>query len=636
MRATFDLIDLVRRYLRRVAFVRPLLHLLWSAGPRWLLGTALLALVNGLLPTATLFIGSALLNVLVEAVVEPHPTSALPTSFITLLVLLGGTNVISRIVSQVSTSFNALYQKLMTNHVSLLIADKASSLDFPSFEDPQFFDQLSIAATEASFRPMLIINQVTQLVSSLVTLVSVVVILVLWHLWIVPIVVVFSFTRYLVSARFGSERVNLVLGRTPMNRMAQYVGMLLTGDYAAKEVRLFNLQGFLLGRYRTLLDTMYQQDRKLAKQQVLASAAVEVLASVGSPVLVAYVALQVVQRLISIGQFNLYSQSIVQVDLGFAGIMSSLAQLYENSLYIDNLFSFLAMQPHIEAPRLSSEARRALISATPAIELRDVSFQYPGTLEPVIDHLNLRIEPGEVIALVGENGAGKTTLVKLLAGLYVPTSGQILFDGVDVADLDREVLRNYLGVIFQDFSTYHFSAAENIGVGRVEHIGNREHIESAAHLSGFDHVVGTLPEGYDTVLGRFIDRGHELSGGQRQLVGLARALMRNAPILVLDEPASALDTRNELKFFRQLLDSREAKRQTIFFISHRFSTVRRADRIVVLEHGSVLELGSHDELMALGGRYAEMFTTQVRMYGKDALEELDGALASESVISGAV
>lgn len=622
----------ISAYLRRVALARPLLQLLWKVGPRWLLGLGTLTVLMGLLPLASMVVGSALLNVIAAMLVASHASKTLPIGLIALLALEGALNLIGRVLSQLRIALGSLYQKRMSNYTSEAIARTASSLDFPYFENPEFFNRLSNAMAEASYRPAQVVNQATQLGSSAVTLVSVTVVLLFWHAWILPIVALFSLTRYIVGARFSKQRVDLILGRTPLSRMAQYIGMLLTGDYAAKEVRLFNLRDYLLQRYQTLLDAMYRQDSALAKRQLLAMSFVELFASLGSPLLVAYVALQTVQQLINLGQFNLYAQAIAQVDSGLAAVMALLAQLYENKLFIDNLLNFLHMEPRIEAPRPLSAARQAHISATPLIEFRDVSFTYPDAREPAIEHLTMAIKPGEVLALVGENGAGKTTMVKLLAGLYLPTSGRILFDGVDTAELDRAVLRDYLGIILQDFITYHFSAADNIGIGCVDQIANRERIEAAARQSGFDRVVRGMPFGFNTILGRFIDRGHELSGGQRQLVGLARALMRNAPILVLDEPTSALDTRNELHVFRQLLESRKSRQQTIIFISHRFSTVRRADRIIVFGQGAVLEQGSHDELMEFASHYREMFTTQVRMYGEDALEQLDAAFTSENII----
>lgn len=310
---------------------------------------------------------------------------------------------------------------------------------------------------------------------------------------------------------------------------------------------------------------------------------------------------------------NLYTQSIIQLHNGLYSLMATMAQFHENSLFVSNLFQFLAIEPEVETAVNDKPASPP--TTRPTIEFRDVSFHYAGSKHKVLDRLNLTLHPGEAVALVGDNGAGKTTLVKLLAGLYKPTEGQILLDGLDTAVMDRAQLRACLSVIFQDYPIYHFSLHDNIAFGCVGKIDSVEAVHQAAVRTGLDRLVRDLPHGYDTVLGRWFERGHELSGGQRQMVALTRAVMRQAPIMILDEPTAALDVHAEREFFNRLLTEKQYQQQTILFISHRFSTVWQADRIVVLENGRIVEEGEHDVLMQRDGLYAEMFTTQAQMYG---------------------
>ncbi|HEY0756949.1 MAG TPA: ABC transporter ATP-binding protein [Ktedonobacteraceae bacterium] len=599
--------------------IRQITQLVWKISPRFFLSLLALALLNGLFPTASTFITAALLGVLV-GVIQHGKQASFPADFTWLLVLMAGAVVLGSVVQRLSAVIQNLYQTLVANRINLLIVEKSSEIDLAFFENPVFHNTLRIAVSEAMFRPMMIINQLMNLATTLTTIVTLSIVVILWQAWIIPVLFLSTLVMLRVSVHFGARRVALVKGRSEIDRQKEYLQMLLTSDQAAKEIRLFGLRQFLLGKYRGLLDLTFQQDRKLAMRQIFYTGGLEALLSAVQPLLYSFTAIQVLQGLISIGQFSLYTQAIQQLQTTLTGQMFQLGNLHEGNLFVSNLFEFLAGQPHVEAPRPASSQHRSAISPNPRIEFRDVTFCYPGTEHIVLQDLSFIIQPGESVALVGANGAGKSTFVKLLSGLYEPTSGQILLDDVSIQDLDRQDLRRFLSVIFQDYTIYHFSAYDNIGLGQVAQIQDRASLEVTARRSGLDRIIQQLPNGYETILGRHWESGHELSGGQRQLVALSRALIRNAPILVLDEPSAALDIYAERDFFQHLLaDRAEGETQSVIFISHRFASVCHADRIFVLEHGHLSEQGTHHELLAQKGRYAEMFNLQAEPYNGQAL-----------------
>ncbi len=595
------------------ANLKALVQLVWQVNPKFFVGLVFLTLITGVSPVLSIIIASELIDMIVGMITAE--SNALPGLFTWLLVLYGGVILTEQLGIRLRAAMERLYQIRVTNHIQHMIADHAASLDLAFFENPEFHNKLRNAAAEASYRPLAIITQMMSIISSLITMVSMMVILITWKAWLVPIIFVSALMMFFIAARFGSANVNMVIGRTPEARKAQYLNAMLTSDGVAKDIRLFGLKDHFLKTYRNLQDIMYQQDAKLIRKQTLWTGLLETLLATIRPLLIGYTAVQAFQRFITVGQFNLYTQSIIQLHTGLYSLMATIAQLHENNLFVANLFQFLAIEPEVEQVVAREPDVTLAVSAHPTIEFRNVSFFYAGSEQKVLSGVNLTIHPGEAVALVGDNGAGKTTLVKLLAGLYQPTEGQVLLDGVDTAVMDRQQLRAYLSVIFQDYPIYHFSLHDNIAFGRVADIGSTEAVGYAAKRTGLDELADTLPYGYDTVLGRWFERGHELSGGQRQMVALTRAVMRQAPIMILDEPTAALDVHAERKFFNQLLSEKQYRQQTILFISHRFSTVRHADRIIVLEQGKIVEEGSHETLMGRNDLYAEMFTTQAEMYG---------------------
>jgi ATP-binding cassette subfamily B protein len=388
-----------------------------------------------------------------------------------------------------------------------------------------------------------------------------------------------------------------------------YMTDLVTTDTFAKEISVFTLADFFTGRFRRLSDAYYDEQQRLVVRRYLAGFAWGSLTILVSSGTYLYVALLAVHGRLTLGDLTLYTGAATSVQNNFQGLLSGLSSMYENNLYLNTLFDLLAVRPQMPRPADPVPVRRPFEQG---IEFRNVTFRYKNAEHPALRDVSFTIRPGETIAVVGRNGAGKTTLVKLIARLYDPESGQVLVDGHDVRDYDPDELRSQIGVIFQDYVTYHLSARENIGVGRVEQIEDLEAVQYAADRGGATSLIDRLPEGYEALLGRWFDQGHQLSGGEWQKVALSRAFMRDAQILILDEPTAALDAKAEYELFARLRALTQGR--TAIYISHRFSTVRMADRILVIENGVLVEQGSHAELMALNGRYAELFTLQASAY----------------------
>ncbi|HEX7593413.1 MAG TPA: ABC transporter ATP-binding protein, partial [Anaerolineae bacterium] len=414
---------------------------------------------------------------------------------------------------------------------------------------------------------------------------------------------------FIAQSRYAELSFRVLSWRAPEARKLSYLEYLLTDYDSVKEIRLFGLGEPLLGRYANLFWTFLQQDQSIAQKRSFASFGWGLLATLSYYAAYAWIVFNAVGNLITLGDMTLYLGIFRSSQSMFEAIFNGLSELYENGLFMSNLFTFLELQPQmIVAARpvpVPSDIRQG-------IEMRHVSFKYTGHDEYALHDVNLKINPGEKIALVGPNGAGKTTLIKLLTRLYDPTEGQILLDGVDLRDYDLRELRQRIGVIFQDFVRYHLAASENVGFGQIEALDDRPRIVRAAEKSGAHPLITALPEGYETTLGRWFSKGRDLSGGEWQKIALARAFMRDCRVLVLDEPTAALDAENELKGFQQFRELAEDKIAVL--ISHRFSTVRMADHIYVIERGQITEQGTHGELLAQGGTYARLFTLQAESY----------------------
>jgi len=584
-------------------------RLVWSASRRAALVGIGLTIVAASLPAAQAWAGKLIIDSIVAATQQGMEPVAGLRYVLPYLLLEFGLLLIGSVTGQIRSLSDRVLQSQLTNHVNSLMIRKAISLDLQFFEDPIFYDMLQNARRQADTSALAIVNATLQMLQQVITLVSLMALLIRFSPWLVVIVFVSAIPAFLSQSQYAERAFRAVSRRAPEARLLNYLEMLLTGNDTVKEIKLFGLGEPLLRRYQELFTRFYQEDLAIARRRTVAGLGWGMLSNLAYYGSYAWIVLRTVAGRITLGDMTMFLSIFRQSQSSIRSLLDSLNRLYESNLYLDNLMEYLKLQPVLVAPE------NGLIAPAPirqGIEFRHVSFSYPGSDVEVLRDINLHIQPGERIALVGLNGAGKTTLIKLLTRLYDPTEGQILLDGVDLRKYDLKSLHQRFGVIFQDFVRYQFTVRENIGFGQVDALDDLGRIQDAADRGGASPIIEKMPQGYDTMLGRRWEKGQELSGGQWQKIALARAFMREAEVLVLDEPTSALDAEAEYEVFRRFGELMEGRIAVL--ISHRFSTVRMADRIVVLSAGKIIELGSHAALMALDGAYARLFNLQAEGY----------------------
>ena len=576
---------------------------------RWAtVGLALLTLGGALLPATQAWVGKLIVDGVVASIQSAQDAEQVRKVFIYLLLEL--------VLFLLSAAFNhgrrliqQLIQLQLANRIRGEIIGKALTLDLAYFEDSDFYDRLQNARREGGYKPVELINDTFLIVQNMITLISFALLMLRFSPWLVIILLATSIPAFIAETRYSERGFRLLTRRAPETRQVNYLSRLLTEDTAAKEIKLFNLGGTLLKRYTTLFDKFFEEDKSLALRRATAGFSLGLVATLGFYGSYAWIVWHTVQGKISLGDMTLYLAIFRQGQSTFQSILSAIGNIYENNLFMANFFEFLCLQPRM---KIAGQRRKLSVPLRGGIEFRELGFRYPESDEWALRGINLIIRPGEKIALVGHNGAGKTTLIKLLSRLYDPTEGSILIDGIDIRDLDPLELQQRIGVIFQDFVRYHLPVRENIGFGQIDAMEDAERIAAAARKSGAQALVEELPEGYETMLGRWFHDGHELSLGQWQKIALARAFMREAEILVLDEPTASVDARTEYEIFQNFKTLTEGKMAIL--ISHRFSTVRMADRIAVIQEGRIAELGTHEELLRRGGIYAELFGMQAEGY----------------------
>jgi len=605
------LIRSVRRRLERGRIVLRTIprtaKMVWEAAPGLTAVNTVVVLVGGIIPTLSVYLMKLVVDSVVRAIQVNSQAETKHVLFI--VVLWSGTQILSAVVGACSQFISGLQRDLVGNHVNVLQIEKASTLDLQYFEDHHFYDKLERAQREANSRPAQMIDQIFSLIKNAITLLSMLGLIASLSLWLVVLVVAASLPSLFVQARYSTQFFSLLSLRAPEQRRLSYLSWLLTTDIPAKEVRVFGLCDSLLGQYKALFARFFRENRDLALRRGAAQVGLVALATLVSGIMYLYVVLKVLAGRITIGGLTLYYQACQQSSQSMNVLLFGLSNMYENSLFLTNLFDFLDYQPRLS---ISPTPQAIPAPINRGIVLEHISFRYPGTDEWVLKDISFTIRANEAVALVGDNGAGKTTLVKLLTRLYDPTEGRILIDGIDLRDFDPAELRSRIAPVFQDYMHYQVTARENIGFGCIEELGNEERIRWSAERAGAAEVIRSLPLGFATPLGRWFQDGHELSIGQWQKMALARAFMRDADLLILDEPTASLDVRSEYEVFEAFHNLTKGKMAVL--ISHRFSTVRMADRIVVIEEGRVIEEGSHDELLLRSGRYAELFDLQAASY----------------------
>jgi ATP-binding cassette subfamily B protein len=585
--------------------VPPVLRLVWKAAPKVVAAGLVLRVFSALTPLAALAISKWIIDLVVAAVKHPGP---LPQQ---IWFLLGAEFLVAAVGNVLGRAIDYTDARLadeFTREVSLRVMEHAARLDLATFEDPVFQDKLERARLQATDR-IGMLNSMGRLLLQSITLVSLSIGVIVYSPWLFLVLVICVAPAFAGESHFAFRGYTLAHSLTPIRRELDYLRVVGSGKESAKEVKVFGLGGFLQNRYGALTEGIIRKNRELTRQRLWWGSALAIVGSVGYYASFAYLVWRTLLGEISVGTLTFLAGAIAGSSAQLQGVFSLFSSISDQALFLTDLVDFLAVQPRIQSKPNAIVAPRPIRQG---FEFRDVSFHYPGSERLVLDHLNFRIERGEHIALVGENGQGKTTLVKLLARLYDPTSGAISLDGVDLREYDVEDLQREIGIIFQDFVRYDMAARMNIGVGRIEETDQDESLWIAAKKSRADRTLERLAGGLDQMLGRRFEGGVDLSGGEWQKFALARAYLRNAQVLILDEPTAALDAVAESEVFARFAEL--AHNSTAILISHRFSTVRKAGRIVVLEGGRIREQGTHEQLVTIRGRYARLFELQAANY----------------------
>jgi ATP-binding cassette subfamily B protein len=580
-------------------------RLVWQTNKSLTIGNVLFRLLKSGLPLLMLYIGKEIIDEVIRLIDQKSDSHQY------LWMLVGAElalTVLSDLLNRCINLFDSLLGDLVANKTSVDLVHHAAKLDLYQFENPVFYDKLERARRQTTGRTVLLSQTLAQM-QDILTLISLGAGLIIFNPWLILILVVAVIPSFLGETHFNEKTYSLTRSWTPERRELDYLRYLGSSAETAKEVKVFGLENYLASRFKSLSEEYYLANRKIsigrASWGYLLSA-VGTFAYYGAYV---FVLVQTLSGIITVGTMTFLSGSFQRMHGMLQGIMSRFSGIAENALYLQDLFDFFEIQPTILANETGKLLPQPVVSG---ITFENVGFKYPDNDFWALRHLSFTIKPGEKLALVGENGAGKTTLVKLLACLYKPTEGRILIDGVDLLDYQLADLRANIGIIFQDYIRYEMTVADNIAVGDIAHIGDQEAIESAADMSMASEVVAGLPNRFQQVLGKRFKDGTDLSGGQWQKIALARAYMRNAQLIVLDEPTSALDARAEHEVFKRFTSLIQGKMAVL--ISHRFSTVRMADRILFLEKGQMIEYGSHSELLEKDGKYAELFQIQAQGY----------------------
>jgi ATP-binding cassette subfamily B protein len=579
--------------------------MIWETSPSMTIGNVVMRIIKAAIPVVMLWIGKLIIDEIIFQMDEPE---AFYGNIWLYLGLEFGLAILSDVTNRAITLLDGLLGDLFSNKTSVKLIHHAATLDLYQFEDSEFYDKLERARRQTNSRTVLMSQVLTQ-VQNIITIAFFSAGLIAFKPILILILVVAILPSFLGETKFSADSYSLTQSWTPQRRELDYLRYIGASDQTAKEIKVFGLAGFISDRFKTLADEYYKANRKLSLSRAFWGSALSVIGTTAYYGAYIFIAMDTVNGDITVGQLTFLAGSFLQMRNMLQSIMNRFSQIAESALYLQDLFDFFKIKPNIHN---TATLRPFPESIKKGFAFDNVSFQYPGAKNYSLRNLSFKLEPGEKLALVGENGAGKTTLVKLLSRLYEPTEGRILLEGHDLREYDLNDLRKNVSIIFQDYMKFQLAAGENIAVGNIEGKDDQATIENSALKSLADTVINKLPKKYEQMLGKRFKGGVELSGGEWQKIALARAYMGNAQLMILDEPTSALDARAENEVFIRFAELMKGKSAVL--ISHRFSTVRMADRILFLENGKRLELGTHEELMEKDGKYASLFSLQAKGY----------------------
>lgn len=582
------------------------IQLVWNTSRALTIIFAILTIVAGLLPAAIAYVGKLIIDAVVLA-----SRSGLESDRLLALGYLGIEAILVALQAGSQRGLSvcqSLLRVLLGQKVNVMILEKALTLDLVHFEDSELYDKMSRARREASSRPLSLVSRTFSLVQDAISLTTYGALLLEFSIWAVVGLLIAAVPAFIAETRFAGEAFRLFRWRAPETREQHYLETVIAREDYAKEVQLYQLGSMLLERYRSIFNRLYREDRDLTIRRGVWGYVMGLLSTAAFYIAYVWIVVEAIAGRISLGDMTMYLIVFRQGQTTFSNTLTSVGGMYEDNLYLSNLYEFLEQ----DIPKPRGQATKGIVPGD-GIRFLNVSFTYPGSLQPALKNITLHLKPGKKLAIVGANGSGKTTLIKLLTRLYTPEQGQILLDGLDLQEWDIQVLHKRIGVIFQHFVRYQFTVGENIGVGDVEQLEDKARWQTAAEKGMAQPFIMQMPAGFQTQLGRWFKGGQELSGGQWQKIALSRAFMRTgADILVLDEPTAAMDAEAEMEIFNHFRAL--TQNQMVILISHRFSTVRMADTIAVIEAGELLEQGTHKELLQAGGRYAKLFSLQAAGY----------------------
>ncbi len=597
-----------RDRLQALKNIPPVLRIVWDSGP-WVVTAGLLfRLIVSFVPLGAAVVGKYIINDVISIASHRTTYASLAHTLWWLVALEFALQVAGNVFGRVIDYYDRVLADRYTRYVSIQVMEHASGLDVQAYENPVFYDRLERARVQATDR-LGMIQSLGRLFQQVVTTLAFSGAILYYSPLLLLILIVCLIPAFLGESHFAFLNYALNFRQTPAKRELDYLRQVGGSKEAAKELKLFGLSRFLTDRFTGLSNRILDENLALSRRRLVAATPLSILSTGGYYTTYVWIIYKTAMGQTSVGDFTLLTTAVMNASSNISQIFSTLSSIADQALFLTDLLAFFQMKPTVTSKPNALPAPRPIRQG---FDFQNVSFQYPGTERLILDRLNFRLEPGERIALIGQNGQGKTTIVKLMTRLYDPSAGRVLLDGIDLRDYNVEDLCKEIGVIFQDFMRYEMTARENIGVGRIAFLNDDNRIHSAAQKSLADGVIGRLPRRYEQMLGRRFEGGVDLSGGEWQKLALARAYLREAQVLILDEPTAALDAKAEFEVFERFNELTESK--MALFISHRFSTVRMAERIIVLENGSIAEEGSHDQLMAYGRRYAEMFELQASSY----------------------